>query len=44
MALRWSLSSPAGGLVRAQPEHLVRGLLMVSPPQPYKLSGSPMLR
>lgn len=24
--------------------YLVRGLVMVSPPQPYRLSGSPMLR
>lgn len=40
-----TLSSPAAGkLMHPQIEHLVRGLVIISPPQLYKLSGSPMLQ
>lgn len=37
-------ADPAGKLMHPQIEHLVRGLVIVSPPQLYRLSGSPMLQ
>lgn len=32
------------GLINLLIDYLVSGLVIVSPPQPYRLSGSPMLR